>query len=551
MNTSTRIQTRRLIATLAASALFATACGGDDDDAAEPSVTASPDGSTVGEPDPDEPADTDAGSADEQPPDGVGESLVVAIGNEPETLDIGQLRAGTDYYPAVNIFEQLITRDVDGELVPGLAESWEVSDDGTAFTFELRQDVEFHNGDPMTAEDVAYSFERFVDPEMGNVFAYLLGGLREVEVVDEYTVTVHLEEFDGAFLGAGGYAYIVPKGYIEDVGTDEFAENPVGTGPFTFASRSIGEGFQLQRFDGYWGEPAGYEEIEFRIIGDDNARVSALRSDQVDLIAQVPPQNIDQLESDGDIDVRTAVTGDNIFLHFNGRVEGPWNDPDVRRALSLAVDQQAIRDVAIGGLAVPLAGISALNFGYEDTDVVERDYDPDLARQLLEDAGHGDGFSIEIWGPVNGRLPNSEQLVQAVAGYWNEIGVDVDVNIIEYSQWVDVQSNPSEASGAIFGLWGDAQTFDPQARMLGSLTCEGPYSHICDDEIEEMMEAVQTTVDPDERIAAYEEVFRYVQDNALVLYLYTAEGAFAMADDVDWQPWHGTPYTRMVNAHPA
>jgi peptide/nickel transport system substrate-binding protein len=206
--------------------------------------------------------------------------------------------------------------------------------------------------------------------------------------------------------------------------------------------------------------------------------------------------------------------------------------------------------VVLGGLGVILTGVSALNDGYDDA-IAERDYDPDRAEQLLEEAGYGDGFSMELWAPVNGRLPNSEQVVQAVAGYWNEIGVDVQLNIIEYSQWVDKQRNPSDAAGSIFGLWGDAGSFDPQARMIGSLTCDGPYSHICDPQLDSMVESVRSTVDRDERIQAYEDAFQYVFDNAYILYLYTAQGAFAMADDVSWQPWHGTPYTRLANAQPA
>jgi peptide/nickel transport system substrate-binding protein len=526
-------------------ALLLAACGDSDGGTGEEAATDETAATSAAE-------GTETSEAAEEPAEGDGAVLVAGIGNEPETLDVGQIRAGTDLYPAVNIFEQLLTRDIEGNLVPGLATEWEVSPDGLEYTFTLREGVTFHNGEPFDADDVAFSFERYIDPELGNVFAYQLANLEGVEVVSPTEVTLRFNEYDGAFLYAGGYAYMVPKDHIESVGDEAFGQDPVGTGPFQFVERRIGEGFTLERFDDYWGDPAGYEQVEVRIIPDDNARVSSLLSGQVDLIAQLPPQNIEQVEAESGYVVKESVTGDNIFMIPNNQIEGaPWTDARVRQAMALAIDQEALREVVLGDLAVPLTGVSALNEGFEDVEITQRPYDPDQARDLLAEAGHPDGFAMELWAPVNGRLPNSEQVTQAVAGYWSEIGIDVDEHIVEYSQWVDSERTGSGANGAIFGLWGDQGSFDPQARMLGSLTCDGPYSHTCDPQLDEMIQTVRTTVDPDARVQAYQDAFEYVHDQAYVIYLYTAEGAFAMSEDVDWQPWHGTPYTRFVNARPA
>jgi peptide/nickel transport system substrate-binding protein len=208
-------------------------------------------------------------------------------------------------------------------------------------------------------------------------------------------------------------------------------------------------------------------------------------------------------------------------------------------------------DKVLGGLGVGFTGVSPLNAGYVASESQQPAYDPDKAKQLLADAGFKDGFSLDLVGPVNGRLPNSEQVVQAVAGFWQDIGIKVNVQLIAYSQWVDQEKAASTINGVVFGLNGDGTTFDPQSRINNQLLCAGPYSHTCDPALETMIGKVVTTVDPDARIQAYKDLFKYVNDNVYDIYLYQAGGAFGMKKTVNWQPWNGIPYTNMSNAQPA
>jgi peptide/nickel transport system substrate-binding protein len=481
-----------------------------------------------------------------------GGKLTVGIGSEPEQLDPDKVRAGTDLYVTYNMFETLLARTVEGKLVPGLASAYTQSADGLTYQFTLRSGVTFQNGDPVTAEDVKFSFERYIDPALGNVFAFQLGSLDSVTVDSPSQVTIRLKKPDGAFLSAGGYAFIVPEKYVTTGGADNFAANPIGTGPWKFVSRDIGQDIKFTRYDGYWDAKPGYSSLELRILKDDNGRVAALRSGEVDVISAVPPQSISQIQSDSNLKAITSITGDNIDLLFNNKLpDAPWANLKVRQAMSYAIDYKTLIDKVLGGLGVGFTGVSPLNAGYVASESQQPAYDPAKAKQLLADAGFKDGFSLDLVGPVNGRLPNSEQVVQAVAGFWQDIGLKVNVQLIAYSQWVDQEKAASTINGVVFGLNGDGTTFDPQSRINNQLLCAGPYSHTCDPALETMIAKVVTTVDPNARIQAYKDLFKYVNDNVYDIYLYQASGAFGMKKSVNWQPWNGIPYTNMKNAQPA
>jgi peptide/nickel transport system substrate-binding protein len=493
------------------------------------------------------------GGQPEGPGGGDATELTIAIGSEPENLDPHAIRAGTDSYFAINVFERLLERNVEGELVPGLATEYSVSEDGKAFTFELRQGAKFHNGDPVTAEDVKYSFERYVDPELGNVFAFLLDKLDHVEIVDQDTVIVHLTEFDGQFLPGGAFAYIVPKNYIETNGTEHFAENPVGTGPLKFVERRIRESFTLDRFDEYWGEKAGYGRYVFRIASDANARVAAIRSGAVSLISQVPPQNLEQLQGEQGLKVEDGYTAENVWVKF-GTLDGgvPWADDRVREAMDLAIDKEAIIEEVVNGLGVTYTGVAPISAGVDRADYDLRPYDPDRAKELLAEAGYADGFDINIATPVNGRLPASEQTMQAVAGYWSEVGINANVQVLEYSQWIEaINISAPPLDGAALGLHGDYTTRDPQYRMQTHLLCGGPYSFVCDPEFDAHMAAVATTVDETARQDAYLEAYKYAYaDKTYEIPLYSSEQAYAMAENVCWVPMYGSAFVDAARAKP-
>ena len=205
--------------------------------------------------------------------------------------------AGTDAYFSDNIYETLLGHDVNGNLVPRVAQSYSVSPDGKTFTFKLRPGVKFHDGTQVTPADVKFSFERYVAPATGNGFSFNLADMVGVDVVGADTVVIRLSAYDAGFIPAGGYASILPMKYIQAHGDAYFGKHPVATGPWKFRSFALNSNFVLDRFDDYYGEKPGYATAIFQIIPQDSTRVAALQTGQVDLIAQVPPQYIKTLSS--------------------------------------------------------------------------------------------------------------------------------------------------------------------------------------------------------------------------------------------------------------
>jgi dipeptide transport system substrate-binding protein len=217
----------------------------------------------------------------------------------------------------------------------------------------------------------------------------------------------------------------------------------------------------------------------------------------------------------------------------------------------MAIDMKTLQQTVLGGLGVLMSGLSPLTDGWNENDVKQQPYDPDGAKKLLADAGFANGFSMDFVAPVNGRLPNSEQVAQALAGFWEAIGVHVNVQLIAYGQWVDAEKTGSKLNGAVFGLNGDSLTFDPQRRMVDTLSCKGNYSHVCDASFDQMIDQIKITTDQAARTDLNKKAFDYVNANTLVTNLYNTESAFAMKKSVNWEPWYGSSFTRMGNATPA
>lgn len=407
--------------------------------------------------------------------------LRVAVGED--TFRTDPDRGNVGMYPIRSgIFETLVVLTPDYGIVPGLAERWEYRGENT-WRFYLRQGVKFHNGEPLTAEAVRYSFQRIARTGGGTA------GLREdsVRVVDDYTVDIvpgHLNLRLVEQLAHPTYSIVAP-------GTNP-GENPVGTGPYRFVEYQKGQRLVVERFDGYWGEPAGYDRVTFRFIPDGNTRVLALRGGEVDIAVQVPREAIREVASIPGVRLLKSRAGayHALYVMLNGTA--PYDlgaDAAIRRAVAYAINRDAIIDDVWAGAAEPnTTFIPAGVLGPHASEIQGVPYDPARAAAILDEAGWQrgpDGIREK-----NGRrlsltlvagFPNADAhrpLPELLQGQLREAGIDVSiVTAPDLGSYIDRLSKGEGDLWAEIGNQNDANPcFLPEFLFHSqSVSDEGPY----------------------------------------------------------------------------
>ncbi|HEX2044554.1 MAG TPA: ABC transporter substrate-binding protein [Gaiellaceae bacterium] len=422
-------------------ALAAAGCGGDEGDGDEAGQT---------------------GAAEEE--EGGGGTLVFAGAADPVVLDGALVSDGESLRVIDQIYESLVSlKPGTTELEPGLARSWELSEDGLEYTFELQQGVTFHDGEPFNAEAVCFNFDRwynftgsFQNPSASYYWQTVFGGFAETdpesgapeesyyescEAVDEDTVVIRLTSPSSAILGAlslSNFSIASPKA-LQEFGADEGevdaegifhptgtfgTEHPTGTGPFQFVSWTRGDRLVLERFDDYWGEPAKIDQLIFRPIPDNAARLQALQTGEIQGYDLVEPQDVPTIEADENLQILDRPAFNVGYVGINQAHE-PLDQLEVRQAIAAALNRQEVVDSFYGG-----RGEVAKEFmppevtGYAD-DVTEYEYDPQRAQQLLEEAGVETPLEITFCYPTDVSrpyMPDPQRNFEAFAASLNEAG---------------------------------------------------------------------------------------------------------------------------------
>jgi peptide/nickel transport system substrate-binding protein len=379
------------------------------------------------------------------------ETLRWARAGDSLTLDPHAQNEGPTHTLAHQIYEPLIIRDQTGAFEPALATDWSVNeDDPNVWTFELREGVTFHDGSDFTAEDVVFSFERAKSET--SAMKELLTSITEIRAVDDNTVEFVTDgpnpilpaNFTNLFIMDSGWAEANDVVAVQDIANGETtyaATNANGTGPYTLASREPDVRTVLEANPDYWGVgefPLGYDRIEYTPIQNAATRVAALLSGEVDFIQDVPVQDLERVDGTDGLVVKSAPQNRTIFLGMNigaddierDDVDGanPLADVNVRRAMNQVINRDAIRQVVMRDQSQPTGVIAPpfVNGWTEALDTVP-EADIDAAKALMEEAGYGDGFSIQLDCP-NDRYVNDEAICQAVAGMLGQIGITVNLN---------------------------------------------------------------------------------------------------------------------------
>ena len=371
------------------------------------------------------------------------------------------------------------------KFVPGtpqgksLAESWSVSKDGLVYEFVLRKGATFHNGDPVTAEDVKFSFERY----RGAAAKLLHERVAAVEIVDRQKVRFRLHkpwlDFMTFFATpATGAAWIVPKKYVEKVGDEGFKKAPIGAGPYKFVSFKPGVELVLEAYDGYWRKPPAVKTLVFRVIPEESTRLAALKRGEVDIAYSITGALAEELKQTKGLTLAPTYFTFTTWLLFSDQWDpkSPWHDRRLRQAANLAIDRQAINQAAYLGLAKP-----ALSFVPSGMDYFwappPYPYDPAKAKQLLAEAGYPNGFDA---GDLSGEMIYGSAIGEPVSNYLRAVGIRTHLRLMERAAYYKEYSE-KKLRGLLFtgsGAPGNAATRLASYAVTGGTYVYGTYPEI-------------------------------------------------------------------------
>lgn len=456
--------------------------------------------------------------------------ITIDLSGEPSSLD-PQVQWNPDsYYVYRNIFDNLVTRDNAGEIVPQLATSWEYISD-TELELTIRDDVTFHDGEKLTPEDVVFSVQRITDPEFGSPQLGQFNQIAKAEVVDGGKVRLTTKGPYPALMAQLVKLSVVPKHAVEALGKDGFNAAPVGSGPYAFEDWTRGVSVTLTRNDKYWGDTGPFENAIFRAVPDGATRIADLQAGAADLIVGLDSDGALQLAGNPSVKTLSIPTERVAYLGWNLDV-APFNNADMRKAASLAIDLEAIAAGLLGAGETPMSQLSSpAHFGYSPN-VKAFEYDPEAAKELV--AKHPDLAKTPV---TFATAPVFDQrVVQALQQMLNDVGFDVSISITDMPTYLAGARAPrAEKPQLGFGRWSCAcQDADGIAYPL--LHSGSTWSRVADPELDAWLDEARVSLDEDVRMAAYEKVHNKVREEYLVRVIYQAAVLYGAKSELGFEP---------------
>lgn len=459
------------------------------------------------------------------------ETLTVDLVNEPTTLDPHLQWNPDSYYVYRNIFDNIVTRDNDGNIVPQVAESWKQISD-TELELTIREGITFHDGSALTAEDVAYSVNRITDPEFASPQLGQFNKIADARVEGEDKVVLVTDGPYPALLAQLVKLSVVPKAIVEEVGKDAFNADPVGSGPYKFAEQQRGVSVTLERNEDYWGEKGAFETAVFRAVPDAATRVANLKAGTADLVVSLDSDLGMQLENDPGTQLLTAPTERVGFMGIN-TTRAPLDDPELRRAMALAIDREGIvAGILGGGEQVVSQMATPAHFGYDEA-IEPIPYDPEKAREIVAEAGEAAKTPMAFaTSPVY-----DQRIVQAIQQMLSDVGFNVEIDMTDMATYLRSVQQPEQEKRPYlsFGRWSCACQ-DLDGVLFPLLHSQSNWSRVADPRIDAALETGRSSLDDAERREAYAKVHEIVREETLILPLYQAAALYGAASQLEWQP---------------
>lgn len=433
--------------------------------------------------------------------------ITVALQLEPPHLDPTSAAAGAiDSVLYSNVFEGLTRFMADGSVVPGLAKSWEISEDGLVYTFTLNEGVTFHDGTTMDAEDVKFSLDRILAEDSANAQKALYAAISSVDVVDPLTLKVSLSEQNGNMLFnlAWGDAVIVAPESIDNI-----KQMPIGTGAFKFVEWVQSDKIELTRNADYWGAAPALESATFKFISDPTAAFAAMMAEDIDYFSAFPaPENLPQFEADPRFQVLVGSTEGETILSTNNKMP-PFDNPLVRQAVAHAIDRQAIIDGAMFGYGTPIGThFAPHNPAYKDL-TGQSSYDPEKSKALLAEAGLSEGFETTLYLPPPSYARRGGEIIAAQLA---QVGITAKINNVEWAQWLE-----SVFRGKDFGLTIVSHT---EPMDIGIYANPDYYFQYDNPDFQALITKLNSTTDPDMRQTMMQDAQQIIADDYVNGYLF-------------------------------
>lgn len=453
-------------------------------------------------------------------------TIIVGRGGDSVSLDPVAESDGESHKITENIFETLVGYEKDNtSIIPGLAEKWDISQDGLTYTFHLRQGVKFHDGTDFNAEAVKFNFDRWMDknnpyhskegfPYYNDMFGGYKGDkthvIDSVNAVDPYTVEIKLTRHLAPFLsnlGMGSFAMASPEA-IKKYG-DKFLEHPVGTGPFVFTEWKRNDSITLDKNPNYWkqGLPK-LDRVIFKVIPENSSRLTALQSGEIDLMDGLNPDDLTTVEKNKELQIFTRPSMNVGFLGFNTEKK-PFDNPGVRNAIGHAINKHGIVEAFFGGKAVEAVNPMPPSIWGHNDNLKDRGYDLEKAKQMLAEAGFPNGFKTEIWAMPVARpyMTDGPKIAEAIQQDLKKIGIETQIITMDWATYLD-RVKKGEQTMYLLGWTGDngdpdnfLNVFFNKNNIPGNNDTR--YQN---EEVQTLLEEAQSEVDQEKRAEMYKKI---------------------------------------------
>lgn len=460
------------------------------------------------------------------------DTLVLAAPSDMLSLDP---HVQTGMYPARSvmqwIFDVLVRSERDGSPTGELAKEWSQVDPLT-WEFKLVEGVQFQNGEPVNAEAVKYSFDRMGDEDhAGFMQIFKQTKLKEVKVIDEYTVQMITEEPAPELLFWLSESFIVPPKYYSETPTEKIALEPIGSGPYKFVEWVKDDHLTFVANEEYWQEPAKIKNVVLRIIPEATTRMNELIAGNVHFITALNAEQFAAIDTEK-ADPLSVQSWRKMHIGLGQTTIEPLKNKLVRQALNYAVDKEALIDGLMGGATDPLK--SMVNAPQNNPALEPYPYDPEKAKALLAEAGYPDGFEMKLQASA-GLYGNDKDVAQAVAQYFGDVGVETEVEIIENGKFIDDVLYGYKVEDANYMGWGTYIVLGPQ---LATITCDHLDNDIkfCDPEFDALVNQAIPETDLEKRKELSYQAQQIIWDDAPWVYLFRLPFFMGISSDVSWEP---------------